>query len=203
MLVREAIALDFPLPLLRLSLAAYTLPRVLVVDGVCSSTVVARQGITAGSGMATTELRVLLLRLLDQVREQYPGLGLAVYVDDIAADVAGRNSRVQAMLIGAGAMICEGLARLRLPLSVGKCKCVASSTSLAATVAAALAHHGVVAAAWAKALGVGTAAGARRRAAAQAARLRTFRGRLTRYARLARARLDAARLLRTGGLAVM
>ena len=51
--------------ILRLSLAAYRAPRRIGIDGVFSRLVVAGRGITAGSGFATTELRVLLLSLVD------------------------------------------------------------------------------------------------------------------------------------------
>ncbi len=203
LLVAEAVALNYPLPLLRLSLAAYGLPRVMTIDGVCSSMVIARQGITAGSGMATTELRVLLLRLLDRVRAKYPGIGLAAYVDDIAADVAGTDARAIEIMCGAGDMLCSGLRGLRLQLSAGKCKVVTSSKTVTSTIAQRLAAHGVVAATWAKALGVAVTAGSRRCVAVQAMRFRTFAGRLARYNRIRRARVDAARLLRTGGMAVM
>ena len=69
--------------LLRLSLAAYRLPRTIGVDGVYSRTIVASRGITAGSGFATTELRVLLIDIIDDTYRLYPAIQLAVYVDDI------------------------------------------------------------------------------------------------------------------------
>ena len=50
--------------LLRLSLASYRLPRTIGVDGVHSQKLVATRGIVAGSGFATTELRLLLLGLI-------------------------------------------------------------------------------------------------------------------------------------------
>ena len=64
-LLREAAALGYPLWLRRLSIATYRLARVLRVGKVFSKTVVAWRGITAGSGFATTEMRVIFSRLLD------------------------------------------------------------------------------------------------------------------------------------------
>ena len=64
--------------LLRLSLAAYRLPRAIGVEGVYSRQIVACRGITAGSGFATTELRILLLDVIDQTYQLYPSLELAV-----------------------------------------------------------------------------------------------------------------------------
>ena len=50
LLIREAIALDYPLRILRLSIATYQLKRVLRVGSVISKCVWAVTGITAGSG---------------------------------------------------------------------------------------------------------------------------------------------------------
>ena len=60
-LVTAAIRHGYDLSLLRLSLAAYRIPRTNGVDGVVSRSINAVLGITAGSGSATTELRMLLL----------------------------------------------------------------------------------------------------------------------------------------------
>ena len=60
LLIREAIALGYPLKLLRLSIATYQLKRVMRVGRVVSKVVMAVTGITAGSGFATMELKVML-----------------------------------------------------------------------------------------------------------------------------------------------
>ena len=57
----------YPLALLRMSIAAYRLSRTIGVDGCFSRTVKATRGITAGSGFATSELRLVLLEVLDDV----------------------------------------------------------------------------------------------------------------------------------------
>ncbi len=71
-LVQEARALHYPLHLLRLSLAAYTLPRVINIGGVFSRVILACRGLTAGPGLATTGLRALLIRALDRVTNCHP-----------------------------------------------------------------------------------------------------------------------------------
>ena len=58
--------------LLRLSLAAYRLPRAVGVDAVYSRLVVATLSLTAGSGFATTELHVLLLDVIDDAYRIWP-----------------------------------------------------------------------------------------------------------------------------------
>ena len=79
----QAAARGYPLQMLRLALAAYRLPRVIGIDNVFSRLIHATRGITAGSGTATAELRLLILQLLDILEVECPDAGLAVYVDDI------------------------------------------------------------------------------------------------------------------------
>ena len=54
-----ALALGYPLIILRLCIDAYRCPRTIGIDGVYSREIVAARGITAGSGTATSELRLL------------------------------------------------------------------------------------------------------------------------------------------------
>ena len=69
-LVREAKELGYPLRVLRLSLLTYVMPRTLRVGLVFSKTLVARRGITAGSGTATTEMRLLMIHVVDAARKE-------------------------------------------------------------------------------------------------------------------------------------
>ena len=61
----------------------------MAVDGVCSTTQIASQGITAGSGFATEELACLLLDVCDELLEEYPTLDLTEYVDDLTLGQSG------------------------------------------------------------------------------------------------------------------
>ncbi len=63
-LVREAKRLGYPLRLLRLAIATYRLPRTVRVGEALSDLVVALKGIAAGSGTATTEMRVVMINLV-------------------------------------------------------------------------------------------------------------------------------------------
>ena len=87
---RQAEERGYPLRILRLALAAYRAPRVIGADGVYSRLVRASRGITAGSGTATAELRVLVLGLLDILRIQCPNITAAVYVDDVNLEASDR-----------------------------------------------------------------------------------------------------------------
>ena len=60
-LVRQAVKLGYPMWMVRLSIATYRIKRVLRVGSAVSDCVVATRGITAGSGTATTEMRLAMI----------------------------------------------------------------------------------------------------------------------------------------------
>ena len=64
-LVREAQRLGYNLWLLRLSIAAYRAPRHIRIDGVVSRPVVPNRSLAAGSGSATTEMRLVMIHIVD------------------------------------------------------------------------------------------------------------------------------------------
>ena len=70
LLVREAVKLGYPLMTLRLSLAAYAMGRMLKVGEALSQVVAPTRGITAGSGTATTEMRILMIHVVDAARKE-------------------------------------------------------------------------------------------------------------------------------------
>ena len=91
-LVQIAIELGYPLVILRLCLASYRLKRTIGVEGMFSDTVVATRGITAGSGTAATELKLLLLPLMKLLQLQWARVLVAkVYVDDLTLIVHGKR----------------------------------------------------------------------------------------------------------------
>ena len=100
LLVEEAIALGYPLTILRLSIATYKLERVIRIGIVLSKSVWAYRGITAGSGFATTEMRVIMLRVVDRACKLYPMVGPTLFVDDLAADVTAPTKLVVQQLGG-------------------------------------------------------------------------------------------------------
>ena len=75
-------ALGYPLTILRLSLSAYRLPRTMGIQGIYSTTVVATQGITAGSGFATDELHATMYIIVREAYEVTLNPSIAVYVYD-------------------------------------------------------------------------------------------------------------------------
>ncbi len=202
-LVDEAARVGYPLHLLRLSLAAYKLPRVVMIGGVVSRRVSSTRGIAAGSGAATTELRALLLGLLDRLTAAFPAVRIQAYVDDITMDIM-RTARLAASIMAkAGRALCEGLRALGLELSPTKCKCTASSARIGAHVSAALRQYGVQYCARVKSLGVGLGAGRRRNTSVLKKRFGAFLPRVKRFRRVRAARVAAAKLLHTGGTAAI
>ena len=135
LLVLQAIALGYNLRLLRLSLAGYRLPRALMIDGVCSRTVVASRGITAGAGHAVVELRLLLSDLWDAVRAAHPSVCITVFVDDTGLEASGSARHVAQALPAATIMVAEGIEARRMCLSGTKCVVCGSTRAVAGSAA--------------------------------------------------------------------
>ncbi len=187
-----------------MSLAAYRLPRALAIEGTYSGLIDPLRGITAGSGMATAELKVLLYRLLAAVAAKYPQLTLNAYVDDVSAEAVGSAKSVGDVIVGAGLELCQGMQRLGLRLSrSGKCNCTATADAVGNDIAIRMKEFGVVFMRRVKSLGVGLGAGKRRNATVQKTRLGKFVQKLRRIIALACSGVSPARLLRTGAAAVM
>ena len=71
-LLDAALKHHFPMRILLLSLESYAMPRALKLRGVVSPLVYAVLGVAAGSGSATSELRCLLLDVVDEVTTAHP-----------------------------------------------------------------------------------------------------------------------------------
>ena len=74
--------------LLRLCLAAYRLARSIGIDGVYSRMVIAVLSITAGSGSATSELRLLMIDVVSKLARSFPPICITLCVDDLTLVVA-------------------------------------------------------------------------------------------------------------------
>ena len=99
-LVKQAARYRYPLAILRLSLAAYRLGRVVVINGICTALIWAHRGIVAGAVHATTELRVLLIEWAEQTTRLHRLITLTLYVDDAGIEASGPPLMVkQAMVL--------------------------------------------------------------------------------------------------------
>ena len=94
LLVREAAALGYTLKVLRLSISVYSLERVIRIGGVVSKNILAWTGITAGSIFATTEMRIILIRVMDAATKAFPRVNPVLFVDDLAAEMMGPAKHV-------------------------------------------------------------------------------------------------------------
>ncbi len=202
-LVDEAARVKYPLHLLRLAMMAYAMPRVVMIGGVVFRIVCTTRGIAAGSGSATTELRALLIGLLDKLTTAHPAAKVQAYIDDITLNVL-RTARLAAtIMIRAARMLCAVLVELGLTRSATKCQCTASTPAIGQSIAMGLSEFGIRYSDRVKSLGVGMGAGRRRTVAVLKARYQKFVPRVLRFRRLRHARVAAARVLHTGGTAAM
>ena len=92
--VQEAIALDYPLWFIRLSLETYKLRRVIRIRKVVSKEVQAHRGITAGSGSAVTEMKLTMIRIILKAMEAHPVVSPSCFVDDLFAEMIGPDDHI-------------------------------------------------------------------------------------------------------------
>ena len=98
-LVEQAKLYGYCLYILRLSIAAYRLPRAVSIAAVFSCLVIATRGITAGAIHATIELRLLLIQPLDTAMRAFPHACMSAYVDDVAVESVGTEMFVQQAVV--------------------------------------------------------------------------------------------------------
>ena len=202
-LVLQARKFGYNLYLLRLSLASYKLARTIRVAGTYAHLVVATRGITAGAGLATIELRLLLIECMDAVAVAHPVVKLTVYVDDVALEAMATYDRVKKEIVAATRKVHYHFTEMRLAFSETKNACAASKVKLGVDIALALRMLRLKHSLRVTSLGCGLGAGSWRNAGVARMRLHAFRKRRSRFQTLRRAGVDTARLIRTGGSAAM
>ena len=173
--------LGYPLRVLRLSLATYLLNRVVRIGRVVSHTIKALRGITAGSGFATTEMRVILIRAIDSAIRLFPRVVPTLFVDDLAAEQIAPDDHIIKDLGGFAENVAGFSTKTGMELSKTRSVCTASSYSLGARLCRRWKQHGIHFAKRVKALGAGLGAGVRRNVQALQARLEAFAARTWRF----------------------
>ena len=196
-----AIKHNFNLWVLRLSLAAYRLARAVGINGMYSRCIVAARGIAAGSGFATTELRILLLDVVDSTYVLWRAIRLTLYVDDITLECEGSTVEfVVGMVKGATDHVVNMLQDdLDLEVSTKKSVALASLPSMAKSISRDCTTKAVKPVRSAKMLGVPSGGGARRVIKGSKARTRAFRLRIARIHSMRKAGVRTAQLVRTAG----
>ena len=74
LIVREAVELSFPLWFIKLALETYKLTRVIRIQQVVSQEVMSIRGITAGSGSACTEMKLVMIRIVLKAIAAHPSV---------------------------------------------------------------------------------------------------------------------------------
>ena len=190
-----------PLRLLRLALAVYRIRRSGGVGGRYSRCIVATRGITAGSGFATSELRVLLIDLVEVAARWWRSAEIWLYVDDLTIAVRGPRSRSAAQLAAIVDFIVRYFERvLKLEVSMAKSAVVAIDGDTVRAVARGLVQKTIKSVRATKLLGAAYAGGRKRYVGVLSKRLHDFRLRLKRLREFKRSGGNAAVYCRTAGL---
>jgi hypothetical protein len=198
-LVQAAIDKGYPLVLLRLSLAAYRLRRTVGIDGVFSRTIIATRGITAGGGFATTELRVLLIGLVESLHIRWTCvIIIRLYVDDLTLAVCGLPKFVVATMAAVIDYTVHWLEDLLLmEVSAKKSRVVASKPALAAAIVERTKTCKVSPTCHLKLLGTDSVGGARRSTLTAQSRVGDLTSRSRRYRALRASGVNSAQMVRT------
>ena len=187
-LIEAARARGVSMTVLRLSIQAYRLARTISISGVCSALVIATRGITAGSGFATTELRVLLLDVVIEVQTRWGSkIRLTVYVDDLTLSSSGHPQRVLRAMLRALAFLVHALQeKLKMQVAPKKSFALAGRPTLSRALCSALPQRTVSHATSAKLLGADNASGRRRSTRVVQARIKQVKKSCHKYRRLRR-----------------
>ena len=203
LLVSEAIKLGYSLWVLRLSIAAYQAPRHIRMNGAYSAPIIPKRSLTAGGGLATTEMRLALVGIIDRAVNAAPQACPTLYVDDLSVEVTGGQQFVLRQPVAFTICFCNAVVQALMMISSTKSYCTASSTELGEEIRAALTDFGVQYKARVTSLGAAMGAGTRRNATVLCARLKALKRRIPRFRKLARNGVSTKRLLRTGGTSAL
>ena len=164
----------------------------------------ATTGITAGLGFATTEMRLVMVRVIDRALKLFPTLTPTLFVDYLAAEVCAPAKHAISQMGGFIEYVAEFITDTKQALSTTKSNVTASSKWVGDALVERWKKKGIqihfkhrV-----KALGVGLGVGVRRNAAVMRARLSNFIARVARFRRLRKVGVNTARLVRAGMRAI-
>ena len=142
-LAEAAIKHQYPLGVLRITIASYRYPRVICMNQIASKPVVPHRGIIAGCATATAELRLILIDLVRKHQNFYPRVCLSVYIDDIGLDcVADDTASMLAEILPAALTLAKGLDGIALPISKTKSAILSNSKSAATSLRRSLGNLG-------------------------------------------------------------
>lgn len=201
-LAKAAKQCGYSLKVLRLSVAAYRIARSIGIDGTYSKEITATRGITAGSGFATSELRLLLMELISAIRTSWP-VALKLYVDDMTKTASGTRDAATAAVAAATDFAVERFRSLGLEVSTKKSIAVASSLKTLRALAFRTRTRALKPARSTKLLGTAFAAGTRRSTRVLKARIKAVKQRTSRVQALRRQGLSSIDYVRSAGIPAM
>ena len=200
-LVAFAIKWQYCLMTLRLSLTAYRLARIICIDSVCSRFVTAARGITAGAGMATSELRLFMLDLITSSLRLFPWVRHTLYVDDLTLERRGTVEAAPRQLADATDFAVRYLQeKLLAEVSPTKTVYLTSSRHGARKFRGRLKTSKVKFTKSTKLLGTQTVAGKRRSTAILRGRLQSFKKKIPRIQRLRAAGINVRQITSAVGV---
>jgi len=187
--------------ILRLSLAAYRLLRVLSIEGVFSRKIRATRGITAGSGFATGELKVLLLGLMRALQVFWSErLNCKLFVDDLTLAASGQPAQLVQLMITVNDFVVQWLEqRLKMQVSDTKSKVIASTPKIAQAIVDGSTNGKVKVATITQLLGTDTAGSRQRRTQSQQQRFANYRSCKHRLRSLRQAGVNSLQMVRAAG----
>ena len=95
-----------------------------------SKEVQAYRGITAGSGTATSEMRLVMIRIILRAKEAHPAVVPSCFVDDLSAPMTGPDDHVLRELAGFVKHVARSFTEAEMELSRTKSVCTASTEAL-------------------------------------------------------------------------
>ena len=198
--LREADRLGYPVRMIRLAIATYRLPRVIRVGASYSDIIIAVRGIVAGSGLATTEMRICMIDCVDSALAAHPTIEPTLFVADLSGERDGSHKVIVQEIGGFIEKVAKRVHEDGMELSHTKSVVTASNPQLGAEMLQRLRPQAITYTLRVKSLGFGMAAGVRRNAGVLKDRLAQFKGRQPRFRTLRRIGVDTARIMRAGEL---
>ena len=157
-------ALGYPELQLRISLASYFWPRLILMGQLRSRWITAAIGLMAGSTFATLELYGMTIPSCDELVKVFPTLDLTVHVDDIClADEEESQEALMEVTVPAAMRLAQSLREEGLEIALPKCFTLGSTKEIAAGIASSLGAIGGLAGTSVRRLGVDHSLGPRRK----------------------------------------
>ena len=176
-----------------------------MIEGVISVVIWASRSITVGSVPATVQLRVIMIRSIDETIYRFPSVGVTVFVDDTSVECTGPPRLLVTEVVGATKYLTDDWIRMGMELSPSKNVCVASRKQIADAIMSKLPGTIFKAKAQAKVLGAALTANKRRNVSVCNKRLKDFRQCIPFYRKVKRTIGASCTFapIRTGGLPAM